>query len=66
VELLIEELKFDITSKEFGEKLSKFVHGHQVIFWGLQKAIKENLDEHNFIHAGGDVAHLWQAAASGK
>jgi len=57
------KLKVDIASPEYWDQVNKFVHGKQAIFWQIQKAIKESLDHHNFIHAGGAYANLLKAAA---
>lgn len=61
-----ERLKVDITSDEFHEKGKKFVLSHQVPYWKLQKIIKENLEQHNFIHAGSAYASLLEAIAATK
>jgi Fe-S cluster biosynthesis and repair protein YggX len=60
------QLKTDITSPDFYEKVAKFVHGHQASYWHLQKTIKENMDDHNFNHAGNAYGHLLQAVVAAK
>lgn len=61
-----DKLGVDITSQDFYEKVSKFVHGNQAAYWHLQNAIKVNLEQHNFIHAGSAYGHLLQAAVKTK
>lgn len=63
---IVQKLGIEIYSDDFTNLLKTYINNNRLSFYGYMKGLRNNFEEHNFVHAGQVYAHLISSIASKK